>query len=134
MKKWASLLVVAVSLAACSAPKATISQKSATQYSAVVTKAANQYMEVVDVQLTDGAQWASGSFRLTDESGKRNVLNTKGYVSFGIQIVTPSLAFAPNQALISYRLEEEGAVKSMLLSLQALPAPVEANARPTLAE
>ncbi len=91
-------------------------------------------MEVVDVQLTDGNQWSSGSFRLTDESGKRNVLNTKGYASFGIQVVTPSLSFAPNQALISYRVELNGPVKSMLLSLQSIPAPLEANTRPTLAE
>jgi PBP1b-binding outer membrane lipoprotein LpoB len=134
MKKWASLLVVAVSLAACSAPKATISQKSFTSYTVEVQKSAQKTMEILDVQLSNGDNWASGSFRLTDASGKRNVLSTKGYTEFSIQIVTPSLAFIPNQALISYRLEEEGPVKSMLLSLQALPAPVEANARPTLAE
>ncbi len=91
-------------------------------------------MDIVDVQLTDGTQWASGSFRLTDESGKRNVLNTKGYSEFSIQVVTPSLAFAPNQALISYRLDADGPVKSMLLELLAMPAPLEAEARPTLAE
>ena len=134
MKKWATLLVVAVSLAACSAPKATISQKSFTSYTVEVQKSAKQSMEILDVQLLNGDKRASGSFRLTDASGKRNVLNTRGYSEFNIQIVTPALAFIPNQALISYRLEEEGAVKSMLLSLQALPAPVEANARPTLAE
>ena len=134
MKNWASLLLLTFVVSACSAPKATIAQKSSTQYHVSVQKSAKQYMEVVDVQLTDGNQWSSGSFRLTDESGKRNVLNTKGCASFGIQVVTPSLSFAPNQALISYRVELNGPVKSMLLSLQSIPAPLEANTRPTLAE
>lgn len=134
MKNWASLLVIAVVMSACSTPKATISQKSATLYSVQVKKTANQAMEIVDVQMTDGNQWASGSFRLTDASGKRNVLNTKGYEEFGIQVVTPSLTFVPNQALVSYRLEADGPVKSMLLELTSIPAPMEAEARPTLAE
>ena len=134
MKNCASLLVIAAVMSACSTPKATISQKSATLYHVQVKKSANQAMEIVDVQLTDGSQWASGSFRLTDMSGKRNVLNTKGYDEFNIQVVTPSLAFAPNQALISYRLEVDGPVKSMLLALASIPAPLEAEARPTLAE
>ena len=134
MKNWASLLVIAVVISACSTPKATISQKSATLYSVQVKKTANQAMEIVDVQMTDGSQWASGSFRLTDASGKRNVLNTKGYEEFGIQVVTPSLTFVPNQALVSYRLEADGPVKSMLLELTSIPAPMEAEARPTLAE
>ncbi|HAG05991.1 MAG TPA: hypothetical protein DDY62_02710 [Cryomorphaceae bacterium] len=134
MKNWASLLVIAVVMSACSTPKATISQKSATLYSVQVKKTANQAMEIVDVQMTDGSQWASGSFRLTDASGKRNVLNTKGYEEFGIQVVTPSLTFVPNQALVSYRLEADGPVKSMLLELTSIPAPMEAEARPTLAE
>ena len=134
MKNWASLLVIAVVMSACSTPKATISQKSATLYSVQVKKTANQEMEIVDVQMTDGSQWASGSFRLTDASGKRNVLNTKGYEEFSIQVVTPSLTFVPNQALVSYRLEADGPVKSMLLELTSIPAPMEAEARPTLAE
>ncbi len=134
MKNWASLLVIAVVMSACSTPKATISQKSATLYSVQVKKTANQAMEIVDVQMTDGSQWASGSFRLTDASGKRNVLNTKGYEEFGIQVVTPYLTFVPNQALVSYRLEADGPVKSMLLELTSIPAPMEAEARPTLAE
>ena len=134
MKNWASLLVIAVVISACSTPKATISQKYATLYSVQVKKTANQAMEIVDVQMTDGSQWASGSFRLTDASGKRNVLNTKGYEEFGIQVVTPSLTFVPNQALVSYRLEADGPVKSMLLELTSIPAPMEAEARPTLAE
>jgi PBP1b-binding outer membrane lipoprotein LpoB len=134
MKNWASLLVIAVVMSACSTPKATISQKSATLYSVQVKKTANQAMEIVDVQMTDGSQWASGSFRLTDASGKRNVLNTKGYEEFSIQVVTPSLTFVPNQALVSYRLEADGPVKSMLLELTSIPAPMEAEARPTLAE
>ena len=134
MKNWASLLVIAVVMSACSTPKATISQKSATLYSVQVKKTANQAMEIVDVQMTDGSQWASGSFRLTDASGKRNVLNTKGYEEFSIQVVTPSLTFVPNQALVSYRLETDGPVKSMLLELTSIPAPMEAEARPTLAE
>ena len=134
MKNWASLLVIAVVMSACSTPKATISQKSATLYSVQVKKTANQAMEIVDVQMTDGRQWASGSFRLTDASGKRNVLNTKGYEEFSIQVVTPSLTFVPNQALVSYRLEADGPVKSMLLELTSIPAPMEAEARPTLAE
>lgn len=134
MKNWASLLVIAVVMSACSTPKATISQKSATLYSVQVKKTANQAMEIVDVQMTDGNQWASGSFRLTDASGKRNVLNTKGYEEFSIQVVTPSLTFVPNQALVSYRLEADGPVKSMLLELTSIPAPMEAEARPTLAE
>lgn len=121
-------------MSACSTPKATISQKSATLYSVQVKKTANQAMEIVDVQMTDGSQWASGSFRLTDASGKRNVLNTKGYEEFSIQVVTPSLTFVPNQALVSYRLEADGPVKSMLLELTSIPAPMEAEARPTLAE
>lgn len=134
MKNWASLLVIAVVMSACSTPKATISQKSATLYSVQVKKTANQAMEIVDVQMTDGSQWASGSFRLTDASGKRNVLSTKGYEEFSIQVVTPSLTFVPNQALVSYRLEADGPVKSMLLELTSIPAPMEAEARPTLAE
>ena len=134
MKNWASLLVIAVVMSACSTPKATISQKSATLYSVQVKKTANQAMEIVDVQMTDGRQWASGSFRLTDASGNRNVLNTKGYEEFSIQVVTPSLTFVPNQALVSYRLEADGPVKSMLLELTSIPAPMEAEARPTLAE
>ncbi|MDG1253158.1 MAG: hypothetical protein P8N56_05710 [Schleiferiaceae bacterium] len=134
MKNWASLLLVTVLLSACATPQASISQKSSTLYSVQVSKSANQMMEVVDVQLTDGNQWASGSFRLTDASGKRNVLNTKGYHEFAIQVITPSLGFSPNQALISYRLETSGPVKSMLLELQSMPAPVEAEGRPTLAE
>lgn len=134
MKNWASLLVIAVVMSACSTPKATISQKSATLYSVQVKKTANQAMEIVDVQMTDGSQWSSGSFRLTDASGKRNVLNTKGYEEFSIQVVTPSLTFVPNQALVSYRLEADGPVKSMLLELTSIPAPMEAEARPTLAE
>ncbi|MDC3353693.1 hypothetical protein OAV84_01195 [Schleiferiaceae bacterium] len=134
MKNWASLLVMAVLMSACATPQASISQKSSTLYNVQVRKSANQLMEVVDVQLTDGSQWASGSFRLTDPSGKRNVLNTKGYSEFAIQVVTPSMSFAPNQALISYRLETDGPVKSMLLELQSMPAPVEAETRPTLAE
>ena len=134
MKNWAFLLGIAVVKRACSTPKATISQKFATLSSGQGKKTANQAMEIVDVQMTDGSQWASGSFRLTDASGKRNVLNTKGYEEFGIQVVTPSLTFVPNQALVSYRLEADGPVKSMLLELTSIPAPMEAEARPTLAE
>lgn len=118
----------------CSMPKATVRQTSSTQFRATIEKAPKQFMEIIDVQLTDGNLHASSSFRLLDSSGKTPLLNTTGYGSFEIEIVTPFLSFAPDQALISYRLKEEGKIKSKLVSLQSIPTLIEANLRPTFAE
>jgi hypothetical protein len=134
MKYWSILIVTAGLIASCSIPKATITQTSSTQYRARIEKSPNQFFELVDVQLTDGTSWSSCSFRLLDDLAQHAILNPKGYGTFYVQIVTPSLAFTPNQALLSYRKEEDGTIKSMLVSLQTMPAAVEAGARPTLTE
>ena len=77
-------------------------------------------MDIIDVQLSDGEQWISGSFQYTDENGLGNdILSAKGYSSFGLKIFTPKLSFNPTKAMVSFRTEKDGMIKSILVEFDS---------------
>ncbi|CAI8316639.1 MAG: Uncharacterised protein [Owenweeksia sp. TMED14] len=120
MKNWIILLLFGFIVASCATPKATILQKSSSIFVIAVEKKANSPMDIVDVQLSDGSQWVSGSFQYTDKNGMKNgLLNTKGYDSFGLKVSTPELSFDPIKAMISYRTEKDGVIKSFLVEFDS---------------
>ncbi|MDG1880749.1 MAG: hypothetical protein P8I92_00435 [Schleiferiaceae bacterium] len=120
MKNWVLLLLFAVVISSCSAPKASILQKSSNEFLVSVEKKATSPMDVIDIQLSDGEQWISGSFQYTDENGLGNdILSVKGYSSFGLKISTPKLSFNPTKAMVSFRTEKDGMIKSILVEFDS---------------
>ena len=85
-----------------------------------IEKKATSPMDIVDIQLSDGNNWASGSFQYIDKDGSGDViLNSKGYSSFGLEVSSPKLTFKPNKAMISYRTEKDGLIKSILIEFNS---------------
>ena len=120
MKNWVFLLLFAVVITSCGAPKASILQKSPSVFLVSVDKKATSPMDVIDVQLSDGEQWVSGSFQYTDENGIGNaILSTKGYGSFRLKVSTPKLSFNPTKAMVSYRTVKDGIIKSILVEFDS---------------
>tara|TARA_B100000497_G_scaffold127393_1_gene169007 strand:+ start:965 stop:1333 length:369 start_codon:yes stop_codon:yes gene_type:complete len=120
MKNWVALLLFTSLIISCSVPKASIIQKNSNEFVVSVDKKATSPMDIVDVQLSDGNNWVSGSFQYTDKDGSGDIiLNPKGYSSFGLEVSSPKLPFKPNKALISYRTEKDGLIKSILIEFDS---------------
>ena len=119
MKNWAVYLLFTSFIISCSAPKASILEKNSNEFLVSIEKKATSPMDIVDIQLSDGNNWASGSFQYIDKDGSGDViLNSKGYSSFGLEVSSPKLTFKPNKAMISYRTEKDGLIKSILIDLR----------------
>nr|AOE11667.1 hypothetical protein [uncultured bacterium]CBL87099.1 hypothetical protein S3_816_0001 [uncultured Flavobacteriia bacterium] len=120
MKNWVFLLLFAFVICSCGTPKASVLQKSPSVFLVSVDKKATSPMDVIDVQLSDGEQWVSGSFQYIDESGSGEaILSSKGYDSFGLLVSAPKLPFNPIKAMVSYRTEKDGIIKSILVEFDS---------------
>lgn len=120
MKNWVALLLLTSFIISCSAPKASILEKNSNKFLVSIDKKAASSMDIVDVQLSDGNNWMSGSFQYIDKDGSGDIiLNSKGYSSFGLEVSSPQLTFKPNKAMISYRTEKDGLIKSILIEFNS---------------
>jgi|TARA_B100001059_G_scaffold59368_1_gene54789 hypothetical protein len=120
MKNWVALLLLTSFIISCSAPKASILEKNSNEFLVSIDKKATSPMDIVDVQLSDGNNWMSGSFQYIDKDGSGDIiLNSKGYSSFGLEVSSPQLTFKPNKAMISYRTEKDGLIKSILIEFNS---------------
>ena len=120
MKNWVALLLFSSTIISCTAPKASIFEKNSNEFIVSIDKKSTSPMDIVDVQLSDGNNWASGSFQYIDKDGSGDIiLNSKGYSACGLEVSSPQLTFKPNKAMISYRTEKDGLIKSILIEFNS---------------
>ena len=74
MKNWAVYLLFTSFIISCSAPKASILEKNSNEFLVSIEKKATSPMDIVDIQLSDGNNWASGSFQYIDKVGSGDVI------------------------------------------------------------